>query len=173
MKTLLIRQDIDLLPKPNEYHLILHSVEPPPELTTSAFILAFKDDRLLMSKLASRGWDIPGGHVDVGEAPRETARRELYEETGAIVDRVQVLGYDKFIIHGTVPKPCRYPHPISYQLFYWARIVILERFRPTMEVLASKLFAPENAQALPWVEANGELYAAALSLTRSNAGTNM
>ncbi len=74
MKTLLIRHNIDLLPTPNEYHLILDSVEPPRRLVTNAFILAFKDDRLLMSRLTDRGWDIPGGHVEADETPEETAR---------------------------------------------------------------------------------------------------
>ena len=29
-------------------------------------------------------WEIPGGHVEEGEIPLEAAKRELYEETGAI-----------------------------------------------------------------------------------------
>ena len=59
MKTLLVHRNIDLLPRPNEYHLILDHREPPAELTSSAFILAFEDDHLLMTRLRSRGWDIP------------------------------------------------------------------------------------------------------------------
>ena len=29
-------------------------------------------------------WEIPGGHIEENETPEEAARREIYEETGAI-----------------------------------------------------------------------------------------
>lgn len=170
MKTLLIRHDIELLPRPNEYHLIQDDAAPPAALTTSAFIFAFRGDRLLMTRLAARGWDIPGGHVEAGETPEETARRELYEEAAATAGTVRVLGYDKFIVHAPAPEGYRYPHPISYQLFYWGRVASLHPFVPTKEALERRLFTPEEAQRLPWRRANPELYAAALAIARSSAG---
>ena len=35
-------------------------------------------------------WDVPGGRVEKGESPEEGARRELFEETGILVDASQV-----------------------------------------------------------------------------------
>ena len=168
MKTLLIQHNIDLLPRPNEYHLILDDQEPPLELTSSAFILAFEGERLLMTRLQARGWDIPGGHVEKGETPAETAHRELYEETGATVGRLRVLGYDKFIVHAARPEGYRYPFPISYQLFYLAMIASLERFPSNPEALERRLFSPDEARRLSWVHSNPALYEAALALVKEN-----
>ena len=36
-------------------------------------------------------WEIPGGHIETGETPFEAAKRELMEETGAIIFRLEEL----------------------------------------------------------------------------------
>lgn len=38
-------------------------------------------------------WIAPGGKVEVGESPHETARRELLEETGLLVDDLRLRGF--------------------------------------------------------------------------------
>ena len=38
------------------------------------------------AKLWPNRWTPPGGRIENGEAPAEAARRELYEETGLVVD---------------------------------------------------------------------------------------
>ena len=41
--------------------------------------------KLVMCKHIGRDtWEIPGGHIEKNESPENAAKRELYEETGAI-----------------------------------------------------------------------------------------
>lgn len=48
-------------------------------------------------------YEMPGGHIEPGEAPADTARRELYEESGALdftVEPVCVYGVGRGLLHG-------------------------------------------------------------------------
>lgn len=44
---------------------------------------------LYVRQRARRTWEIPGGHVEPGETPRQAANRELYEETGVTKSQMQ------------------------------------------------------------------------------------
>ena len=86
------RYDLDWLPKPNEVRSILDTKLPPIDLVTSASVLAFQGDRLLLTNLVDRGWDIPGGRLEPGEGPedrsteRYTRRPALESTTSASSD---------------------------------------------------------------------------------------
>jgi 8-oxo-dGTP diphosphatase len=62
---------------------------------SSVNVSLLKGDKILLSRRANTGWMdsslcIPGGHVEVGETPRQAAIRELKEELGADVDVVDL-----------------------------------------------------------------------------------
>ena len=163
-KILRVEQNIAWLPKPNESQIVLSSLLPEQELVTTALVLAFAGDHLLMTNLVRRGWDIPGGHIEYGERPDEAVLREVYEETGATLGALHLLGYQRLRLLGPKPISYRYPYPDSYQAFYWAQVASLEDFLPTEEARGRALFAPSEAQALSWVQANRDLYEAALRM---------
>ena len=48
-------------------------------------ILSFYDGKILLSRHKNRRtWETQGGHVESGETPMDAAKRELYEESGAL-----------------------------------------------------------------------------------------
>ncbi len=62
------------------------SVHPLGELTDYKFVVicARKDGKWLLSRHKKRDtWETQGGHMEPGESPADTARRELFEESGA------------------------------------------------------------------------------------------
>ncbi|HEU5380429.1 MAG TPA: NUDIX domain-containing protein [Ktedonobacteraceae bacterium] len=157
-----VEQNIVWLPQPNEGYIVLSAQLPPREMLVTALVLAFDGDRLLQTKLTRRGWDIVGGHIEPGELPEETARREAYEEAGAKLGPLHLLGHQHLHLSGPRPASSRYPYPDSYQVFYWSHIESLDEFIATEEAQERGLFAPDRARTLPWVCAHTELYLAAL-----------
>lgn len=47
-------------------------------------IMAWYKDKWVFCKHKKRAWENPGGHIEADETPWEAAKRELYEETGAV-----------------------------------------------------------------------------------------
>lgn len=66
-----------------------------------------KENRVLMQKRSDNGqWGFPGGFMDLGESVQDTARREVYEETGLKLEELELFGiysgpqYDKTFSNG-------------------------------------------------------------------------
>ncbi|WP_232828270.1 NUDIX domain-containing protein [Kribbella monticola] len=62
-------------------------------LRVGAAAAVLDGDRLLLTRRSDNGeWCLPGGGVDPGERPAETAQREVLEETGLAVRVTDLLG---------------------------------------------------------------------------------
>ena len=64
----------------------------------SVGILGFVDNKIILIRqyrhtVHSYEYEIPGGGVDVGEEPIDTAKREMLEETGYSIDFIENLGH--------------------------------------------------------------------------------
>ncbi len=58
----------------------------------SAAGLVYKDVRVLLIRSERRGWEIPGGIVEQGEAILDGLRREIFEESGITAEPEAVTG---------------------------------------------------------------------------------
>ncbi len=61
---------------------LLEKKRPDTDSSTSAKVLAFKDNKLLLLKNKDNTYELPGGHVKIGEPLVAGAMREFFEETG-------------------------------------------------------------------------------------------
>lgn len=62
-------------------------------LPAAAVALFDAEDRVLLVRLSDTGrWALPGGSIEPGELPANAAVREMWEESGIIVELVRVLG---------------------------------------------------------------------------------
>jgi 8-oxo-dGTP diphosphatase len=55
-------------------------------LTHAVTVVRHGGATLLVFNRKKQHWELPGGHIDAGEAPRDCAVRELFEESGAVCD---------------------------------------------------------------------------------------
>ncbi len=57
-----------------------------------ASVIIYKDNKILLQQRRDNGcWGYHGGHVELGEKVEETAKRELFEETGLKVISMELF----------------------------------------------------------------------------------
>jgi 8-oxo-dGTP diphosphatase len=121
---------------------------PPQQLVTAAFGLVFAEQGFLMTNLRNRGWDIPGGHIDVGEVAEAAMIREVREETGVEVAPVRLVAYQRIHVTGVAPEKYTYPVPESYQVFFLAHPVRILGSMPNDESVEAKFWPVAEARHL-------------------------
>jgi 8-oxo-dGTP diphosphatase len=68
------------------------SPEPFPEEPRHVLVICQQGNGWLLTRHKERGLEFPGGKLEPGETLEEAARREVYEETGAILEDLKRIG---------------------------------------------------------------------------------
>ncbi|SDZ75366.1 NUDIX domain-containing protein [Thalassobacillus cyri] len=61
-------------------------METPKHIVSAATVILNEKNELLLIKGPKRGWEMPGGQVEVGESLKEAAIRETKEECGLDIE---------------------------------------------------------------------------------------
>ena len=61
-----------------------------PEVRACGVLVFRPEPRSFLLMKHTNRWDLPKGHVDVGESDLECALRELWEETGITPDKIEI-----------------------------------------------------------------------------------
>jgi len=67
--------------------------------SSSGFIKSVHDSEILLVnyRSAQHIWDLPGGHINIGEKPEIAVIREIQEETGIVAHIIRKIGsYERF-----------------------------------------------------------------------------
>lgn len=123
------------------------------KFTVSAATILINEGRevlLLDHVLRPRsGWGLPGGFVDFGEQPEQTARREIREEIGIEIEglrfyRIRTLGRHVEILY--IGKPVGEAHLLTreaYQLGWFTAETFPEGIALPLKILLTQLLESE------------------------------
>lgn len=64
----------------------------PKHIVSAACIVLNDEQKILLIKGPKRGWEMPGGQVEIGEPLHEAAIREVKEESGANIEITRFCG---------------------------------------------------------------------------------
>ena len=108
---------------------------PPQLFALAASVYVRRDGKILVLKRAggelTGGWYIPGGAHEAGEELEETARRELYEESGLVPDGpLTLIGLVPMHVYGTDTIQASYACDCGDRSFTEVAFAKLARLNP-------------------------------------------
>ncbi len=107
-------------------------------------ILSPQEQILLQHRADNDSWGIPGGAMELGESLEDTARREVFEETGLTLGKLELLG----VFSG---KEFYYLYPNGDEVFIVDHIFISREFSGELKISKESkdlsFFAPNNLPA--------------------------
>lgn len=77
----------------NYYQTLRKFIGHDPILTSGTILVVFNEKNEILMQLRSdyKQWGFPGGGLELGESLEDTAKRELEEETGLILDSLKLI----------------------------------------------------------------------------------
>lgn len=116
------------------------AVNPPRRIRATAVkCIIIRKGRILLTKIP-RGWDIPTGHIEDGESPEEAIVREVFEETGAVLQSFHLLGYLRSVKLRENEKNMKYPKISAIPIYIADRFVVRRKFEKLNEATDRNFF---------------------------------
>jgi ADP-ribose pyrophosphatase YjhB (NUDIX family) len=132
---------------------------PPVDLCTAVFCVTTYQGKIILTENGKRGWEIPGGHREEGENLEEAVKREIREETGAIIGHLEQFGLK--VISPKAPVTNRngkfYPYPHSYVPYYFAEATEILEVPLADDITGMKLVGLNEARNLLMNGANNDI----------------
>ena len=131
------------------------SCTPGGKLRYSVISARFKGKWIFVRNSMRSTWEICGGHIEEGESPDETARRELMEETGS----------QKFSLECVATYSVEKDGITGYGRLYFAEVTVLGSI-PEGSEIAERIMGDELPENLTYPDIQPELFSKILSWLR-------
>jgi 8-oxo-dGTP pyrophosphatase MutT (NUDIX family) len=125
------------------WELYQSSELPDTALCTAVYCLAIlPDTKQVVLTRNHRGWEILGGHIELGETIEQAMVRECLEEGGFTTENYQLFGYRKITAKQPVPHSQKegefYPFPYGYIPHFIATSTLPLRKPSGAEIIESR-----------------------------------